>query len=449
MSERTESTQGGGAGRRRNGRLAAGAPPCALLIAAMAIASGTAAQTPPPLTIQQAIRMAVDRSPGIAAARAAQREAAASADLARSAFRPAATVSSTPGYATGLPVAILGSVPAIASIEAHETLYDNFVRSDALSATAQEDARAIDIENATRQTAEAAAQAYAKYAADRTMVANARDRTAAMRAELTRVTALVAEGRATQLDADRAQLLVDRAENQAAAVAMANDVDEARLRQLTGWSTPGAVPIATAGLDVPPGTLEDQLAAAGANDPEMHHLDRQLSILHQSVSILRHPFQPSIQAQTQYSRLFGRYSRFYREFRADDFSIGASVVIPIWTGGRRAASIDRVNAQLLRLEAQKASRRDAIETAVREAESNLNTAQGELRIALRAKVIAGEGWRIGKLLAQEGRGDPNGVTASEVELADANDEIARAAFHVTAATARLLSLRGELNVAAR
>jgi outer membrane protein len=420
-----------------------------LAAAAVAIASAAAAQTPPPLTIQQAIAMAVDRSPDIAAARAAQREAAASADLARSAFRPAATVSTTPGYATGLPVAILGSVPAIASVEAHETLYDNFVRSDALSAAAQADARAIDIENATRQTAEAAAQAYARYAADRTIVANARGRIAAMRAELARVAALVTEGRATQLDADRAQLQVDRAENQTAAAGRASDVDEARLRQLTGWSTPGAIPVATATLDVPAGTTDDHLAAAAAHDLEMRSLDRQLSILRQSVSILRRPFQPSIQAQTQYSRLFGRYSRFYREFKTDDFSIGASIVIPIWTGGRRAASIERVNAQLQRLEAQRASRQAAIENAVRAAESDLNAAQGELRIALRAKAIAEESLRIGKLLAQEGRGEPNGVTASEVELTDANDEIARAELHVSAATARILSLRGELNVATR
>ncbi len=415
-----------------------------LVLAALAFAAAVAAQTPQPLTIQQAIAMAVDRSPDIAAARAAQREAAASAELARGAFRPAATISTTPGYATGLPVAILGSVPAIASVEAHQTLYDNFARSDALSATAQVDARAIDVENATRQTAEAAAQAYAKYVADVAMVANARARVEALRTELTRVSAVSAEGRATQLEVDRARLQVDRADNQAAAAAMARDVDEARLRQLTGWSTAGAIPLTTASLEVPAGTTSDHLSAAAAHDLEMRSLDRQLRTLRESVSILRRPFQPSIQAQTQYSRLFGRYSRFYRDFKADDFSIGASVVIPVWTGGRRAASIERVTAQLQRLEAQRESRQASIANAVREAESNLNAAQGELRIALRAIQIAEEGLRIGRLLADEGRGEPNGVTASEVELNDANDEVARAGLHVTAATARLLSLRGEL-----
>ncbi len=355
-----------------------------LTVVALVLASAAAAQTPPPLTIQQAMQMAVDRSPDIAAARAAQREAAASAELARSTFRPQATVSTTPGYATGLPVSVLGSVPAIATVEAHQTLYDNFARTDALAAAAQADARSIDVENAVRQTAEASAQAFAKYAADLALVSDARTRIDALRTDLARVTALSAEGRATQLDIDRAALQVDRAENQAASAAMTEGVDEARLRQLTGWSTPGSIPLAAADLKVPAGTTADHIAAAFANDLEMRSLDRQLSLLRQSVSILRHPFQPSIQAQSQYSRLFGRYSRFYNDYRNDDFSIGASIVIPVWTGGRRAASIDRVTAQLQRLEAQRMSRQAVITDAIREAESDLNAGEGELRIALRA-----------------------------------------------------------------
>src|SRR6266481_2705228 len=75
------------------------------------------------LTVEEAMNQAIAHSPELKALEAGVAEATANAALA-DAFHPGASVSTTPGYATGLPIAVLGSVPAIGTIEAHRLLYD-------------------------------------------------------------------------------------------------------------------------------------------------------------------------------------------------------------------------------------------------------------------------------------------------------------------------------------
>jgi outer membrane protein TolC len=155
-------------------------------------------------------------------------------------------------------------------------------------------------------------------------------------------------------------------------------------------------------------------------------------------------FQPSVAAQIQYSRLFDRYRRFYLNFKPDDFSLGATVTLPVWTGGHRAATSARLEAQLEQLVAQRDARRTEIELAVREAEAELTQATAEAELAARGHAIADETLRIAEEVAHEGRGEANDVPLAQIALADSDDDAAKARARLAAARARLLILRGQL-----
>ena len=123
-------------------------------------AAGLVAQTPAPvpepLTLRHAVELALARAPGLAAARAAREEGAASAELARDAFSPSAYFSTTPGYTYGLPTLIAGHVPSIFGVEIQKPIFDPMRRSAALRAEASASSLDASLALSCRATMEAA-----------------------------------------------------------------------------------------------------------------------------------------------------------------------------------------------------------------------------------------------------------------------------------------------------
>src|SRR5579863_3978306 len=85
------------------------------------------------LTLHGAAALAADHSPDLGAARAAAEVNAFSAKLAEDSFRPEAFATTTPGVARGLPVDVIGAVPAIAGVELRQVFYDPQHRSEAIA----------------------------------------------------------------------------------------------------------------------------------------------------------------------------------------------------------------------------------------------------------------------------------------------------------------------------
>jgi outer membrane protein len=201
------------------------------------------------------------------------------------------------------------------------------------------------------------------------------------------------------------------------------------------------------GGNVVPDTATAQVARSARNDiedPELRSLESRIGALRRAVDLDRRFLKPSVAAQIQYSRLFDRFRRYYLNFKPDDFSVGATVTLPLWTGGRRAASSARLAAQLDQLIAQRDARRTEMELAIREAEADVTQAQAEGDLAARAHGVAKESLRVAEEMEREGRGEVNDVPQAQIALAEADDDVANAGAHLVAARARLLVVRGEL-----
>jgi len=78
----------------------------------------------PATELRQAAERALARAPQIAVSRAEEAETGAEARLARDASHPEAWLTTTPGYSSGLPVAVAGRAPAVAGVEIRQSLYD-------------------------------------------------------------------------------------------------------------------------------------------------------------------------------------------------------------------------------------------------------------------------------------------------------------------------------------
>ena len=186
------------------------------------------------------------------------------------------------------------------------------------------------------------------------------------------------------------------------------------------------------------------LAQALANDPEVRSLGVRIETAQRALALTERLFQPTIAAQIQYSRLFDRFRRYYLNFTPDDFSVGATVSVPFWTGGHRAAASERLAAQVQQLTAEREARRTEVELAIGEAEAELTDALAERELAVRTQTVAEESLRVAEELTREGRGEVNDVPLGQIALADAADAVANARLHVVISRARLLSARGEM-----
>jgi len=376
------------------------------------------------ISLDDAITRAIARSPELRALEASVAEARANASLSN-AFRPAASIGTTPGYATGLPTAVLGQVPAIATIEAHRLFYDRSAQAERLAMMSEVDAAMARLESRKRDIAMNVAELYARVAADAKLIASAERRVTAYDTIASRTDALRREGRARDIDVDRSALQLAGAKRTALLAKNRLELDQLRLNQMVGENVEPGDPSLSAQLRM-------------ADDPELKSFDTRIEALQRAVSLEERFFQPTIAAQIQYSRLFDRFRRYYLNFRPDDLSLGATITIPLSTN--RAAASARRNAQLQQLIALRDARRMEMDLTRHEAETDVAQAGAESEMASRAVAIAKEGLRLAQDLAREGRGEANDVPLAQIALSEAEDELANATAHLATAKARMLFL---------
>ena len=417
----------------------------AVLVVSAPAALLAQAAGPEPLSLRQAVELALERAPQLASVRAAREEGAASAALARDAFHPAAYFSTTPGYTYGLPTTVAGQVPAIASVEIRQTIYDKNRRSVALQAQATESALDASLAQTCRSTIEAVVGAYARSFLDGMQVEAARRRLDASERMAGRITALFEEGRRRQLDVERATLSAARARQKLLNAESDRDLSELELKRLIGW--PGSSPLRLAGdpeAVIPELQQTENLTVALAADPGLKALGREVELLGESASVESKRWLPVIEASAHYQRLakFNNYDDYYLSFTPNSVAVGVSVLLPLWTGGRFDDGQRQARARLDRAEADLRVRHGDVAMEVRRAEAAVARATAEKSLSRRARGIADQTRSAEEMLVREGRSEPIDLDASDIALADSDEEAARASLDSVLERVRLLSLRG-------
>jgi outer membrane protein TolC len=423
-----------------------------LLFPALASVLPASGQTPPagPLTLRRAAELALARAPEAASARAQAAETDADARAASARFAPQAFATTTPGYSSGLPVAVAGRVPSVFGVEIHQTLYDPARRAEALEARARAEAFEGASARSGAATARALVLSYGRNWSGRRRIENARRDLEAREAVLRRVAALAREGRRTDLETERAGLEVARAKQALANREAERDLDRLELAWLV--DSPRGEPLEAAEdplAALPESAPGDHLAAARTADPELAALDRQTSVLERAATLQKRAWLPVVQAEGQYMRLsnYNNFDQYFVKFKSNDWAVGISVAVPLWTGGRLGHGQTAADARVEKIRADRRGRERDLELAVRRAEADLSRARADFQLSSRALAAAREGLRVAQALAAEGRGEADGVDLGEIAVAKAEDERAEAGQGLLAARAKLLELRGELPAA--
>ncbi len=396
------------------------------------------------LTLRHAVELALEQAPQLAATRAARDESGAAARISQDALHPSVWVSTTPGYSSGLPVSVAGSVPAYAAVEVRQTIYDPWRRNEALQAQASAADSEGAVESGCADTVRTTAAVYAKAWTDERRAEAARRGLAAAEAARDRAVALFGEGRMTAIDVDRAKLAAARAKQKVLNAESDRDLDGLDLKRRIGWPANAPLRLSseseTALNDV--GSAEN-LAAARAADPELKALGRQIELLGVSARLSSRRW-PVIAASAQYQRLPSYYSKYYNSFNENNFSVGVSIRIPVWAGGLLDDTEARAKASVSRAEADLRVRESDLEMAVRRAEAAIARSEAEASLARRARGIAEQEVAAAELLLVEGRAEAGELDLRRLSLADAEEEAATTSLLALEDRMKLLALRGEL-----
>ncbi len=141
---------------------------------------------------------------------------------------------------------------------------------------------------------------------------------------------------------------------------------------------------------------------------------------------------------------YNNFDQYFVKFKSNDWAVGISVALPLWTGGRLQHSQAAAGARVEKIRADRRGRERDLELAVRRAEADLSRARTEFQLSSRALAAAREGLRVAQALTAEGRGEADSVDLGVIAVAKAEDEGTEAGQGLLAARARLLELRGEL-----
>lgn len=420
-----------------------------LSVPMLALAAGAGAQvsTSPPLTLARCAALAADHSPVAAAALQEERAAESAGRLAQDVFHPLVQLTATPGYSNGLPTAIAGSVPALAGVAIQENLYNPSAASSVKETLAHAALAASSTGQARQEAVRQALVLYAAVYADQELVRADRGREEAADKIEHDTETLVQEGRLLPVEADRARYEAARARQERLAQETDLRLDQSELAAAIGWPAAETLTLAEDPFESFSVTGSDNdLALAEGNDPQLQSLERAADNLQKSVEIFRHRIPATVVAEAQYARLarFNNYADYYRRFKADDWSVGVSVAVPLWSGGRRSDEAARLAAELDRLRQEKRARLDDLKLAVARAGGAVETDVSRAALASQAQALADEDLAVAQALAAQGRGEPEGVATKKIASSRARQETIGAELDLFRARLTLAALRGPL-----
>ena len=396
------------------------------------------------LTLEQAVRLSLERDPAAVAAEGDVASARAGVLESRGAFLPSLSANGIYGSSSNerfdQTSGRLVSENYTAQLQASYELFGGGRRfAQARSAGASLDAADARYRAQRYQTKLAPTEIFYGAAAASDLLAAAEQRLQRARQQLTFAQARLEVGTATTSDALRAELEVGNAE--LAVVDAESNLRTLGLELGRRVGVPGEVSTAPAALpsDAPPlPPMESLVERALRSSPAVRAAQATLKSRSAARLASYTPYLPSV-------RVSGGYDWFAFDFPPDQQTWSMRVIanLPIFNGFQREAAVSRAGAaertaQALARDAEIAARVQ-VESAVRE----IAAAERRVQISERGVELAREDLRVQEERYQLGVANILDLQSSQVALADAEVTAVRARQDLGGAVARLEAVLGE------
>jgi outer membrane protein TolC len=308
-----------------------------------------------PLTLRQAVALALGQNPDLTLARLDAEKARQAIRVAKDPFSPKLTVGSGLAYSDGFPMSIEGSAPSVVQARASQFIFN---RQQTLAvAQAKEDARTAVFSAKSKRDEVAFRVANLYLDAERAARVGelARKDVESRQKVLEMVQALLREGRALPLDEKTAALHAAQARQLAANLEDDQAAAETGLALALGFGADDRVrPVAEERAAPPLPTSEEQaLSDAVEGNQNLRRIESEISSKRLELRGAMAARWPRADLVAQYGMLarFNNYDQFFKAFQRNNGEIGVSFQLPVLSGsgvrGQKAQSeIDIAHLQV-------------------------------------------------------------------------------------------------------
>jgi outer membrane protein TolC len=380
------------------------------------------------LTLRQALDRALSQNPEVVLARLDALKAGARVEQTREPFSLKLGVGSGLAFTYGFPSTIDGNAPAVFQARGQRALFNK--PQQYLVEQAKESASGARLEVNLRQQEVAyrvaAAFLDAEHAARSARAAQAQYQSLARIQQL--IELRVADGRELRVEATRASVNALTARNAAEEFAAIGQAAEIALAQLLGFPAGDRVRPALEDREFATltETREEATAKALADSLEIRRLESSLKAKQLEIRSYESAHLPRINLVSQYSLLtrFNNFDVFYPRFQRNNFQIGASIEIPVFTGNGPQAGKTQAQLDIEKLEVELDRTRSRITADIDQAYRDLERADRGRALRRAALELAREDLSVLLAQADEGR-----ASMAQVEAARAKEQEAWIAYY--------------------
>jgi outer membrane protein TolC len=387
------------------------------------------------LTVQEAVRMALSRSPEVLLAEAQAIRAHEAVRETRSLNRPQVYTGTGLAYNNGYPLSMEGAAPSIIQFSASQPIFSK--KNSNLIREAEESGKAshLGAESARNELATRTALVYYQLFQSRKVVELMSARLDSASKNREKVETLFTAGRVRNIEVTIARTAAQSARQQLLVAEERGKVAEAELRILTGLSEPAPIKTVEPQLENPAFTQPGEKLYRQALEctPEIQQSEATLKAKEFHVESEKGESLPRAEIIGQYA-LFSKannYEDYFNRFSRNNFLLGLSLQVPLFTGSRTSARVAQSRQEVAearyRLDGLKSGLKLTIERSV----SALKIALGEFDLARSAVEEARELVLVNEALLEGGRIGPQDMEESRSVLQQkdlALLEAARVAF---------------------
>jgi outer membrane protein TolC len=353
------------------------------------------------LTLQQAIRMALQNSPDMRLAHAQYNVALGNARLDRASFLPNLYTGAGIAYTHGFPSLPGGQAPSIFELDYQQTIFDPLLKGQQHAAEYRARNQKIELDRVRDDIIVRTATAYLNLAA----VKHSLELMQTERTSSEKILAIVQEREraslALPIDVTKAQLTLARINENSVKLEDQEQSLEQELRQFTGIpdSHPihvsPEVPAFAAGAEstgetaekmpVAPPTLESEnnlIDLAVQSDRTVREAENERKAREKELHGARWSYFPTVALVGQYSVLskFNNYDEFYKTFERNNVNIGVQVTIPIFAA-KTSATVALAKSQLNEADLELGQRRRQVSREIQNKISNVRELDASREVA--------------------------------------------------------------------
>ncbi|HVC00407.1 MAG TPA: TolC family protein [Candidatus Dormibacteraeota bacterium] len=361
-----------------------------VIVLALAGTPAAMADPPGPLTLKDAIEMALRNSGQVEAARLAADVAQGQTGLRRSAFRPNLFTGSGAAYTNGFPSTASGAAPSLFNLSYDQTLFNPPLRGQLRAAEDETKAKQVAIDEVKNDVIVQVASDYLELGEVRHSVDLLQQELKSAEQVIAVTQQRVQAGLELPIDETRAELTRAKINERFISFQGREDVLEEALRTSTG--IPDGQPIVLTSAKLPPETAlsTSQLQAlALAHSPALHEAEINRQARLDNLKGQRGGYWPTIDFVGQYMVLsrINNYDQYFRSFQRNNLNVGVQVQIPLFRS-RTSAAVALAQSQYQEAETELGNRQKALEIQVqqeartkREQDAALEVARLELKLA--------------------------------------------------------------------